>query len=47
MFCVEVIGFKVAKSPPARVNARENPGPETGIPVGRALALLLIVLASA
>ena len=34
--CVEVIGFKVAKSLPARVNARENPGPETGIPVGRA-----------
>ena len=36
MFCVEVIGFKVVKSPPAHVNARENLGPETGIPVGRA-----------
>ena len=25
MFCVEAIGFKVVKSPPARVNARETP----------------------
>ena len=40
MFCVEVIGFKVAKSPPTRVNARENAGPETGIPVGRAYIVI-------
>ena len=36
VFCLEVLGFQVAKSAPAHVIARENPGPETGIPVGRA-----------
>ena len=40
MFCVEVIDFKVAKSPPTHVNARENPRPETGILPGRALRKL-------
>ena len=41
--CVEVLGFLVAKSPPTHVNARENPGPETGMPVERALALSLSI----
>ena len=38
---VSVIGFKVAKSLPASVKARKNPGPETGIPVGRAVQTLV------
>ena len=44
MFCVKVIGFKVAKSPPAHVNARENPRPKTGLPVGRALVFFTVTL---
>ena len=35
----EIIGFKVAKSPPTRINARENPGPETGIPGWKGLTM--------
>ena len=42
MFCVQVIGFKVAKSPACPRQCQGNPGPETGIPVGRALHQLQI-----